>query len=353
MPDCIEVDGTLGGGRGEVLRCAMSASLVSGRAVRLYNLRSGEESPGLRDPDVALLGAAAAIAPGSRLRGDVVGSTEVEFSPAPCRPGRFNLVTTPAGSVGSLVQMICLPLALAGGRSQLRITGGTHIAGRPSWEFLDQVWAVWMRRCGVEIDMSLEREGFFPRGGGLIRVGVQPSPDVIPLNLPPNADQGPDRIRIISLQTDDLPRNTGRRGTNTFVSKLRERPNLVGPLTDVQRTEGRIQFRGSTGAHVFAVVDGPLGPAGFQFLALRDRPEDPGSFVAQRVLSYLGCGAVLDMHTAEQLMLPLAVASGPSRISAPCATPHMVLKKAIIELFGLAHVRVVQGEPAVIEIEPS
>jgi RNA 3'-terminal phosphate cyclase (ATP) len=89
MTKPILVDGALGEGGGQVLRSALTLSLLTGQPCHLSRIRAGRDRPGLRPQHLAAVQAAAQIsgAPGTRLSGDRVGSQEIRFEPGPVRPG--------------------------------------------------------------------------------------------------------------------------------------------------------------------------------------------------------------------------------------------------------------------------
>jgi len=115
----IAVDGTLGEGGGQVLRSALSLSLLTGEPFHLSRIRANRERPGLRPQHLAAVQAAAQVS-GARVNGDRVGSQEVAFAPGPVRPGDYVFDIGTAGATSLVLQTLLLPLALADGPSELR-----------------------------------------------------------------------------------------------------------------------------------------------------------------------------------------------------------------------------------------
>ena len=348
MADSVEIDGQKGDGGALTVRSAMSLSLLTGRPFRAHHLRSAAEQPGLRRRDIALLTAAASIAPGSKLREATVGSRSVTFEPTPVRPGLFNLDATPSGAVGSILQTVALPLALAGGRSRLTITGGTHAPQAPSFQFLDYVWTHWMRAIGFEIDIDLVEPGFYPRGRGKITVSVHPVSDLAPLVLM-NAAK-PSRFRILSLLTDDMPPGRERRRADRVVAELRRHPNLIGPMAEIDRTEGRVRFSGASGGEVFCLVETLRGPSGFQQYGTRD--EDGTSKCAESVLAHLSSGAILDVRTADQLLIPLSCVPQQSSFTVTHVTEFISTQMSVIKSFLGTRFEVEEGTPVTVHVMP-
>lgn len=80
MADVLIIDGSQGEGGGQILRTALSLSIVATRAFRLVNIRAGRRNPGLLPQHLSAVRAAAAIS-GAVVSGDQLGSTELIFAP--------------------------------------------------------------------------------------------------------------------------------------------------------------------------------------------------------------------------------------------------------------------------------
>jgi RNA 3'-terminal phosphate cyclase (ATP) len=109
--------------------------------------------------------AAAAICR-ARVTGASLGSQAVDFCPgASVRSGehRFDVAAArqggSAGSATLVFQTVGLPLALAPGRSQITIHGGTHMPWSPSYDYRHAVWLPVVHRLGLTIDLSSSATG--------------------------------------------------------------------------------------------------------------------------------------------------------------------------------------------------
>lgn len=110
MTKPILVDGALGEGGGQVLRSALSLSLLTGQPCHLSRIRAGRDRPGLRPQHLAAVQAAAQIS-GAGVSGDRVGSQEIRFEPGPVRPGEYLFDIRTAGATSLVLQTILLPPA--------------------------------------------------------------------------------------------------------------------------------------------------------------------------------------------------------------------------------------------------
>ncbi len=106
------LDGSYGEGGGQILRSALSLAALTGKAVRLENIRAGRSQPGLRPQHLTAVRALALITR-ANLTGDDIGSCRLTFSPQGIFPGNYVFdVAEKTGSAGSvcLVAQTLLPV---------------------------------------------------------------------------------------------------------------------------------------------------------------------------------------------------------------------------------------------------
>jgi RNA 3'-terminal phosphate cyclase (ATP) len=72
------------------------------------------------------------------------------------------------------------------------------------------------------------------------------------------------------------------------------------------------------------------------------------------LLAFLETGAAVDQFLADQLLLPLAFASGPSVLLTPRVTQHLITNAAIIQLFTPAEIEIEGeiGQPSFVRVKP-
>jgi RNA 3'-terminal phosphate cyclase (ATP) len=210
-----------------------------------------------------------------------------------------------------------------------------------------------MARVGVKVDLTLERVGFAPRGGGAITAQIHPVEHRLhPITaLEPCR---PTRIQVFSLQTSDLAMGKERRQSQAFLTEVRRQPKLVGQMCEMERREGQFDFAGSTGTVLCAVAEAAQGPVGFEVLGARDRrAEAVGQSAAAALLRFLQSAAAVDLHTAEQLVLPLALAAGPSSLSLPGSSTVLQSLMSLAETLVGARFATTGQEPLRLDIQPS
>jgi len=136
----IQIDGSLGEGGGQVLRTALSLSILTGRPLIITRIRAGRAKPGLQPQHLTAARAVAKICD-AEVEGDKLDSQTLNFVPrsAP-RAGAYTFDVSlaakggSAGAVSLIFQAVLLPLALAEGTSHLTLVGGTHVAWSPPFD---------------------------------------------------------------------------------------------------------------------------------------------------------------------------------------------------------------------------
>lgn len=308
----LRIDGAEGEGGGQVVRTALGLSLVTGRAVRLVNIRARRERPGLRRQHLTAVEAAARIG-SARVEGARVGSTELDFAPGAVRPGDHAFDVGSAGSVTLVLQTVLPALLLADAPSRVTLFGGTHNPLAPPFEFLSRVFLPALARMGARVRVELLRHGFFPAGGGEVRAVVDPAP-LAPLHLAERG--GVVRRRAVAL-VSNLPLSIAERELRTVGWEDSEaRPvESAGP--------GNVVMLEVASEHASELVTA-FGRKGL-----------PAEHVAAAALAeaerYLAADVPVGEHLADQLMVPVALAGGCFR-TVPLSS-HARTNARVIERF--------------------
>ncbi|MFW6161912.1 MAG: RNA 3'-terminal phosphate cyclase [Planctomycetota bacterium] len=324
MSDVLQIDGSEGEGGGQILRTALALSLVTGRPFEIANLRAGRKKPGLRPQHLTGLKAAAKIC-SADLEGARIGSRTVRFQPAAVRTGTYEFDIKTAGSTSLLLHTLYLPLALAANRTVLLLTGGTHVPFAPTFHCLDRQWAPLLRRIGMDVELELLRAGYYPEGGGQIRAKVRPTQRVQPLTLGPRGAL--DRLEGLSA-VSNLDRSIAERQRRQALQRLQE----AGLHPGIEVAELPSRGKGTV-LHLLATFEGG-GRACFDALGARGkRAERVADEACDDLLAFLTTGGALDAHAADQIILPLALADGPSEFPVPAVSGHLLTNARVIERF--------------------
>lgn len=320
----IEIDGSFGEGGGQILRSSLALSLLTSKPFRLYNIRAGRPKPGLAAQHLASVRAAAEVG-GARLRGDAIGSRELTFEPDGVRPGTYSFPIGTAGATGLVLHTIYLPLAWqTEATSEIILEGGTHVTTSPNYHFLDVTWRRHLERMGLRVSLTLERPGFYPKGGGRVRAIIQPCETLQGLTL----TRAPEISRVSGFSASaSLPDHVAKRQAR----RAKVRLNDQGIVADISIQHWEAFNPGSVLA---LTLDELPVPALFFGLGARGKPSEAVADEAvDQVLAHVRAGAPIDRHSADQLVLPLALANSASEFRVSEVTRHLTTNIEVIRRF--------------------
>lgn len=169
----IEIDGSFGEGGGQVVRTAVALSAVTGKAVKLKNVRKNRPKPGLKAQHLRSLETAAKIC-NARISGLALGSTELCFFPVEIEGNDCRIDIGTAGSIPLLLQGLMPALPFAKEELTLKVRGGTDVAWSPSIDYLQHVTLKALRKMGYVSELDLHERGYYPKGGGKVKASFKP-----------------------------------------------------------------------------------------------------------------------------------------------------------------------------------
>lgn len=329
----ITIDGSFGEGGGQILRTSLSLAMVTGKTLVMEKIRAGRAKPGLMRQHLTAVQAAAEVC-GARVDGDAAGSQRLRFEPGPTRAGSYRFAVGTAGSCTLVLQTVLPALLQASGPSELELEGGTHNPLAPPFDFLQRSFLPQVARMtGARVTAELQRPGFYPAGGGRIRVGIEPRP--AGAAAPPRFSLL-ERGDIVARQATAMLAHLRRNIAERELSVLRAALGLLE--TDVQVLQiadsagpGNALTLALTGtAGVTEVITG-FGQLGVSAETVAER-------VADEAAEYLAATAPVGKHLADQLLLPLALAGG-GEFRTQALTEHTRTNLHVIRQFLPVQVR--------------
>ena len=320
----LQIDGSVGEGGGQVLRTSLALSIVTGQGFSITNIRAGRKKPGLMRQHLACVHAARAICK-AEVSGDELNSGEVQFIPAAtgAMAGEYSFVVGSAGSTSLVLQTILPPLLMARGKSVVTIEGGTHNPTAPPFPFLDEVFVPLLRQMGAEVDIEMERPGFAPAGGGLIRATIWGKGTLGEFKLHERGDI--ELITAAAVCAGGLSGGIAQRELQSIAKRLTINPeNMTHVMLDECICQGNfvaVRIKSQNVFEMFTAV-GELGK----------KAETVANECVNEVREYLLSGVPVGSHLSDQILLPLALCRGGSFI-AGTPTPHTRTNLQVIQTF--------------------
>ncbi len=335
----ITVDGSFGEGGGQILRSSLSLSAITQQPITLHNIRANRKKPGLRRQHLACVQALAQLCE-AEVSGDEVGSDHVWFAPTTLPKTHFTYDIGTAGSTSLLCHALYYPMHYGQQGGTLELLGGTHNPMAPSFDYLQRVWQPLLSQFGFDASLELGSYGFYPKGGGRIRVSIPPEHRIASqgatepsCHLPLTWTERPalDHLEIVSM----FAQPQGQRSRKQIPQRMASMAQKILKAKGIASTVTTLNVESaSTGAvcSIFAT----FGKVRAGFVAFGDRgvsSEAVGKQVALEALRFLESEAYIDPHAADQLLLPLALRGEPATFTTSERTGHLETNAAIIQRF--------------------
>lgn len=328
----IELDGSSGEGGGQILRSALTLSMITGLPFRIRHIRANRPKPGLMRQHLMAVRAAAAVCSADVTHAEV-GSTELTFMPRAIRGGVYEFAIGTAGSATLVLQTLLPALLYADVPSVVRISGGTHNPKAPPAHFIERAYLRLLRAMGAQVEFELKRFGFYPNGGGELCAAVWPCPGLRQLEL---VERGALRGAGAEAYVAALPLAIAQRELDCVRKELGwdEAGLQAHPLSNDQGP-GNALLLTLESEHVTEVFSA-VGEK-------RVRAEAVAGGAVLEAQRYLASGAAVGEHLGDQLMLPLALAGG-GRYTIDHVSPHAITNAEVIAQFLPVSVTFEAGE---------
>jgi RNA 3'-phosphate cyclase len=357
MPQIIEIDGSYLEAGGQIIRTAVGLSALTGKPCRIFDIRAGRPKPGLMAQHLTGVQAIAQLCD-AKVEGATLWSKALTFEPGKIKSGEFQFDIGTAGSISLVLQSLMVPAIVAPDPLIFDIKGGTDVAWSPSIIYFQNVLSYWLGKMGAELKTEVLKYGFYPAGGGHVRVEVAPTKSLQPLNL---SERGkPKHIRALSIASEQLKKaRVAERQLEAGVSILTALPDFKGAYDN--EPEGRAirkevlyvpTLSPSSSLQLYSEFEncrlgaGAIGERG-------KRAEQVGEEAAELLKRQLESNACIDRWAADQLLPFVAVATerGQSELSVAEITNHCLTNIWVIEKFLPVKFEVIgkKGEAGIIK----
>jgi len=323
----VDLDGSHGEGGGQILRTALALALLTGLPFRMTSIRANRDKPGLRPQHLKAVAAAAKLGQ-AVVTGAAAGSRELLFRPGAYAPTDLTIDIGTAGSTSLVLQTLHLPLAMRAETAvRVVLTGGTFNPKAPAYSFLEHTWRAYLAALGLPIALAMPAAGFYPRGGGRLEAWIEPGVPRAWIQT----GRGSLRRILGTAGVANLGDNIARRLRDRAVHRLQEH----GLTAAIEIETVRWPSPGQGAAlSLIAEHEGAIA-ATFVGLGQRGMPsEDVADEAVDQLLAFeaVDQGAV-DPHSADQLLLPLALAEGRSIFTVSQTTDHLRTNAVTIGAF--------------------
>jgi len=320
----MQIDGSYLEGGGQILRTSIALSCLLNKAIRVFNIRKGRKKPGLKKQHETAIKILRDFY-NAKVKGLFVGSEEILFYPRERRIPLYKSVDIgSSGSISLLLQAILPAIIFGDSVITLDIAGGTAGLGSPTVEYTKHVILKNLELLGVRTNLDILRQGFYPKGGGRVRLRVFQTKKLKPLEC---IDRGKlKRLHGFSV-VGSLEKSIAERQANVAAEYLKEH----GYEAEI---EIKKEITYSPGTSITLIAEFENCVIGADALGKKGKPaEQVGKEVAKKLMNSISSKACFDVHMADNILVYLALADGKSKITVEDVSNHFRTNAYIIERF--------------------
>ena len=316
MADIVVVDGSHGEGGGQVIRTSVALSALTGKPVRITNIRAKRCTSGLRAQHVSGVDAVAQMC-NAEVKGASIGSEEIDFFPESIETKHLSVKISTAGSIGLVLQALLIPAMHIKDRIEIDICGGaTFGKWSPPLLYTKHVLFPILLKMGYKAEMDIVKHGHYPKGGAEVKVVIYPLLKLKGIDI---SERGKLlKICGIAHSSDILTKaQVSERLAESARKYLWERYDVPIDI-DVQYSKSD-----STGTSIVLWAEFENTVMGADCLGeKRMSARKVGVLAAEQLSRSINSGASVDEYMTDQLPPYIAFACGPSSYTAPSFTGH-------------------------------
>lgn len=317
----IEINCSYGEGGGQIIRTAVALSALTGKPVHLYNIRAKRDKPGIQAQHLTGVKAVAGIC-NAKVNGLELHAKEITFEPGEISGGNYEWDVGTAGSVTLVLQALMPAMLFSKKGFSLSITGGTNVQWSPPVEYFQHIFCDYLLKMGAEIKFDIIRHGFYPKGGGRIKLRLTPA-ELKPIEILERGNFV--KTDLWSIASSDLMMaNVAERQVKGFRHEFGE--TKYGKINENYVSS----FSSGTSMHAHNHYENCK--IGAETLGERGKPaEDVGKECAKRLKKEISYDSTLDMHMLDQILPYMAMLGGKFKFGE--LTSHAKTNIWVIEKF--------------------
>lgn len=319
----LEIDGSIG--YGQVLRTAIGLASLTKTNVKIFNIRVNRPNPGLQPQHLAGIKIAAKLC-NAKVENLRIGSKAISFYPRELEfEPKMKIDIGTSGSISLLLQTILPIISFSDKKIEIEIKGGTSGLGAPTIEYFKFVTLEFLKVLGIDADIEILKQGFYPKGGGKVRFYLNESSKKLK-NIKILEKGELKNIKIISV-CGSLPKNVAKRQAKACLEVIREYEDIC----NVEIKQEKTLSKGTSITIVGNFENSLIGED--KIGEIKKRAEDVGSECGKGFLENLKRDCSVDKYMGDQLIPFLFLAKGESKIKVFELTQHCLTNIKVCEKF--------------------
>lgn len=314
----IEIDGSQKSGSGTILRLSVALSAITNRPLHIFNIRQSRPQPGLKPQHLEAVLTAAKLC-SAKVQGASLGSRELCFTPQQIIGGNIEAEIATAGSIPMLLLAV-MPICLfADNPVHLHVAkGGTDTTHAPTINYMRNVLLPTLEQMGAEVDLTVQKYGYYPKGMGEVAVTVKPNKNLKPVFF---EDFGNLKsVGGVSVCTFLADRQVAQRQSKAAEYYLSQ--NGYAAEIQVINDESN-RFQKGSSIVLWGKTDTGLIVGADAIGQLRKMAEDVGREAAEKLVTELSARPTADVFLADMLIPYMALAQGKSILLVRTISEHI------------------------------
>ena len=301
----LKINGAHGEGGGQIVRSAITLSCITNQPIHLENIRKNRKNSGLKPQHLTAIKILQKIS-NAKVTGDKLGSTELKFIPGEIKNSELIEDVKTAGSIGLILQVLIPAVSISKKKLSLIVKGGTDVLWSPTMNYTNYVLKEAYSRIGIIFDLKITKRGYFPKGGGEIKLEVYPA-NVKSINF--------SKRKIQKLKLKCTFSKISISVIKENVKKIEEEIKKNNFEIDVEIKEEEAIDSGAS-VLIYSIEDNSI----FGVDGLFDKKNQKFDLKIEEILdNFFG----LDKNLADMLVVPLSLGSNKTKFEVSEITKHL------------------------------
>ncbi len=320
------IDGSTGEGGGQILRSALTISTIIKKPVKIINIRTKRNNPGLRHQHVTTIKLLSKlfnihienVRLGAEWINIIFDKKDIEIN-----KDILNIDIGTAGSIPLLLQTLIPTIAISQQNIVIQLTGGTDVKYSPTIDYIKYVMKDAFSKIGIFFDINVIKRGFYPNGKGIVNINIQKANTLKPIDFCNFKETNPNILSIVG----NLPKHITDRQISGALSNLEKN----GIKCDKYKSS--LENSASPGSSILIYSTSESGIyLGADSIGEKNiRAETVGYNASKSFIEDYKFQACIDSHLADMLVLPLSFVNEKSRYKISIISQHLLTNLEIIK----------------------
>jgi RNA 3'-terminal phosphate cyclase (ATP) len=323
------IDGSTGEGGGQILRSALTISTIVKKPIKIINIRTKRNNPGLRHQHVTTIKLLSKLF-NIHIENVGLGSEWINIifdennkQNIEIDNDKFDIDIGTAGSIPLLLQSLIPSIAISQKNLMIQLTGGTDVRFSPTIDYIKYVMKEAFDKIGIYFDIDVKKRGFYPNGKGIVNINIQKANNLKSIDFCNFKEINPNIISIVGK----LPKHITDRQISGALS------NLEKNGIRCEKYKSSIENSESPGSSILIYSTSESGiHLGVDLIGEKNiKAETVGYTVSKNFIEEFKSRACVDQHLADMLVLPLSFVKEKSRYKISRISKHLLTNLEIIK----------------------